>query len=286
MTASRLPKGSLPLFIPIPCSVVLQAMRPLPLPDLKGFLDEKAAAFNGAAFIETDPISIAHGFRNKEDREISGFMTALLAWGQRPVILRNASNLMLRMDHRPADFIRHHSTAERKSFGDFVHRTFQGADAVYLLKTLQRLYVQSGGLENAFTDAYKASEDMGMTISMVRQQLLAAGAPKRFYKHIADPMANSSAKRINMFLRWMVRRDNNGVDFGIWRKIPMSALYCPLDLHSGRVSRMLGLLSRKQDDWKAVVELTENLRRLDASDPVKYDFALYGLGINENFGVD
>lgn len=252
--------------------------------ELKDFLDEKVRLFNEPRFIETDPVSIPHLFTNKEDREISGFITALLAWGQRPVILKNAQLLMERMDYRPAQFIKTHSISERRTFGDFVHRTFQGADAIYLLKALQGIYTQKGGLESVFTLAYCQSNDMGIAISAARKELLSFRAPDRFRKHLADPMANSSAKRINMFLRWMVRKDQNGVDFGIWKGIPASALYCPLDLHSGRVSRMLGLLNRKQDDWKAVIELTEELRRMDQMDPVKYDFALYGLGINEKFG--
>ena len=256
----------------------------LPPAELKAFLDEKYRAFNGPDFIATDPISIPHLFSGKEDREISGFMTALLAWGQRPVILRNARQLIDRMDAAPHAFILHHSAAERKKFRDFVHRTFQGDDANYLLKALQQAYRHYGGLEGLFSSAYAESGDLGIAISGVRQKLLSFRAPDRFKKHLSDPQANSSAKRINMFLRWMVRKDNYGVDFGIWKEIPPSALYCPLDLHSGNVSRLLGLLSRTQNDWKAVVELTQNLRKLDPNDPVKYDFALYGLGINENFG--
>ena len=252
------------------------------VPDgLKYFLDEQVRHFNTPDFIPVDPISIPHLFSEKEDREISGFFTALIAWGQRPVILKNARQLMERMDNRPADFIYHHSTKERKSFGDFVHRTFQGTDAVYLLKALQLSYSNHQGLEALFTAAWKETGDIGQSISRVRSQLLSFSAPDRFRKHLADPSKNASAKRLNMFLRWMVRTDGSGVDFGIWKNIPASALYCPLDIHSGRVARSLGLLDRQQDDWKAVVELTGRLRKLDPKDPVKYDFALFGIGVNE-----
>lgn len=249
--------------------------------ELKDFLNEKVRHYNTPDFIQDDPISIPHLFSLKEDREIAGFFTALISWGQRPVILKNARLLMLRMDDRPADFIHHHSPRERKMFSDFVHRTFQGADAVYLLKALQSCYRQQKGLEQLFTEAWEASGDLGISITAVRATLLGFSAPERFRKHLADPSNNASAKRINMFLRWMVRKDKNGVDFGIWKKIPPSALYCPLDIHSGRIARQLGLLKRKQDDWKAVSELTSNLRLLDPADPVKYDFALFGIGVNE-----
>ncbi|MBL7922782.1 MAG: TIGR02757 family protein [Bacteroidia bacterium] len=251
--------------------------------DLKSFLDEKAEAFNRPFFIEKDPISIPHRFSQKEDREISGFLTALLAWGQRPVILRNSLEMMRRMDQAPFDFILHHRSSERRQFADFVHRTFNGEDAIYLLKSLQQVYREKGGLENIFSLHMKEHKDLGQAISAARSTLLSFQAPARTSKHIADPLRNSSAKRICMFLRWMVRKDRNGVDFGIWKGIQPKDLYCPLDLHSGRMARSLGLLQRKQDDWKAVTELTLALRRLDAMDPVKYDFALYGLGVFEGF---
>lgn len=187
------------------------------------------------------------------------------------------------MDNEPHDFILHHSPSERKKFSMFVHRTFNGIDAVYLLHALQQVYKLYGGLDGIFSKAYQNTGEMGAAISEARSILLSFKSPSRTAKHIANPLKNSSAKRINMFLRWMVRKDKNGVDFGIWKKIPPSALYCPLDLHSGRVARSLSLLKRKQDDWKAVQELTDALRKLDAVDPVKYDFALYGLGIYEGF---
>jgi len=255
------------------------------VPDgLRDFMEEKVLLYNRPSFIETDPISIPHRFVLKEDREISGFLTALLSWGQRPVILRNCQSMVERMDLEPFDFILNHTPKERKRFSDFIHRTFNGEDAMYLLKALQIIYRNEGGLEGIFSKQYRITGSIAATISGVRSGLLGHGAPKRTHKHIADPLKNSSAKRINMFLRWMVRRDQGGVDFGLWPEIPSSALFCPLDLHSGRVARMLGLLRVKQDNWKAVDELTENLRMLNPDDPVRYDFALYGLGINERFG--
>lgn len=251
---------------------------------LKDFLEGKVSLYNRPSFIETDPISIPHRFSSREDREISGFLTALLSWGQRPVILRNCHSMLERMDLEPHDFILNHSPKERMRFTDFIHRTFNGEDAKYLVRALQIIYREKGGLEGIFSSQYQTIGSMAGTISGVRSLLLSYGAPQRTFKHIADPLKNSSAKRINMFLRWMVRKDKGGVDFGIWREIPSSALCCPLDLHSGRVARMLGLLTVKQDNWKAVDELTGNLRMLDPADPVRYDFALYGLGINERFG--
>jgi len=251
--------------------------------ELQSFLEEKVRQFNHPAFIEQDPASIPHLYTAKEDIEIAAFLTALIAWGQRPVILRNARSLMLRMDDRPHDFIVHHSTTERKTFGDFVHCTFNGEDAIYLLKSLQKTYRDEQGLEGLFSRHFTTTGHLAETISAARAQLLSYTAPPRTAKHLADPLRNSSAKRLCMFLRWMVRKDNCGVDFGIWTKIPASALCCPLDLHSGRVARSFHLLSRTQDDWKAVEELTANLRKMDADDPVKFDFALFGLGAIEGF---
>lgn len=258
-------------------------MKKLSKADVKEILEEKVLLFNRPSFIMDDPISIPHQFTKKEDIEISAFLTALIAWGQRPVILRNAMQLLERMDMQPYDFILNHKTAERKAFINFVHRTFNGEDAIYLLKALQKVYREENGLEGIFNRAYQNSNDLGTGISLVKSKLLSFSAPGRTAKHLADPLKNSSAKRLCMFLRWMVRHDGKGVDFGIWKAIPSSALYCPLDIHSGRVARAFRLLSRKQDDWKAVEELTQNLRKMDPSDPVKYDFALFGLGAVEGF---
>ncbi|MBK7964077.1 MAG: TIGR02757 family protein [Bacteroidetes bacterium] len=258
-------------------------MKPLSPLLLKEFLEEKVLQFNTTSFISDDPISIPHLFHQKEDREIAGFLTALIAWGQRKIILRNAHEIMRRMDQQPHHFILHHSAKERKSFNDFVHRTFNGIDAMYLLKALQSLYTSHSNLEDIFSNEIIQKKDLSIAIHQARMELLSFSAPGRTGKHIADPLRNSSAKRICMYLRWMVRNDKTGVDFGIWKKIKPKDLYCPLDIHSGRVARTLGLLTRKQDDWKAVNELTINLRNLDKNDPVKYDFALFGLGVNEGF---
>ena len=254
-------------------------MKPLKKSELKEFLDEKVHLYNTPDFIPDDPISIPHQFHLKEDIEISAFLTALIAWGQRKVILRNANDLMRRMDHEPFEFILNHSLKERKTFNDFVHRTFNGIDAIYLLKALQKMYQSNTSLENIYSEALNDSNDFAKALHEAREKILSFDAPTRTNKHIADPLRNSSAKRICMYLRWMVRKDKAGVDFGIWKNIKMKDLHCPLDIHSGRVARTLGLLERKQDDWKAVTELTFNLRKLDKNDPVKYDFALFGLGV-------
>jgi uncharacterized protein (TIGR02757 family) len=249
---------------------------------LKEFLNDQVAIFNRPDFIPIDPISIPHRFTQKEDIEISGFLTATIAWGQRPVILKNATRLMQLMDDAPHDFILNAVSSDFKIFNPFVHRTFNGDDCIYFLQALQSIYKKQGGLETLFADALKKSEgDMAKAIHLARAAFFSFRLPGRTAKHFADPIRNSSAKRINMYLRWMVRNDKRGVDFGIWKKIKPSQLYCPLDVHSGRVARELGLLSRKQDDWKAVEELTGNLRLLDAIDPVKYDFALFGMGVGE-----
>lgn len=232
------------------------------------------------AFIADDPVAIPHAFHSREDIELSAFMTALLSWGQRGVILRKARELMARMDAAPSAFVRGHSKSERKAFADFVHRTFQGGDAITLLALLQRIYREEGGLETVFTQAWQQEGDMGAAMHRARAVLL-RGTPPRFAKHLADPLAGSTAKRLCMFLRWMVRPATGGVDFGLWPGIPTSALCCPLDVHSGRVARALGLLERRQNDWKAVLELTAALRQFDPVDPVRYDFALFGAGVNE-----
>lgn len=246
--------------------------------DLLSLLNESVKRFNQPAFIETDPVSIPHLFTGHADIEIAGFLAATIAWGQRPVILRNALQLMQRMDMAPAEFVLHADAHELKHLNGFVHRTFNGEDARTLVLGLRHLYKKYGGPENVFADALKKG-NMAQAISKFREALLEKPHPARSRKHVADPAAGSSAKRINMWLRWMVRNDNAGVDFGLWKSISPALLHCPLDLHSGNVARKLGLLQRTQNDWKAVEELTANLRLLDARDPVKYDFALFGLGV-------
>ncbi len=256
-------------------------MKSIPHKELRAFLDQKVASYNTPLFIEDDPISIPHLFTKKEDIEISGFITATLAWGQRPVIIRNCIWLMEQMDNAPHDFIRNFKKSDLRPFQKFVHRTFNSTDCLYFLHALQQIYTKEGGLENAFSKYYSKSQDFAIAISELRTLFLSFKSEHRTAKHFADPLKNAGAKRLCMYLRWMIRNDKNGVDFGIWKACSPAILHAPLDLHSGRVARSLGLLSRKQDDWKAVVELTENLRKFDPLDPVKYDFALFGLGVND-----
>jgi uncharacterized protein (TIGR02757 family) len=247
--------------------------------ELKEFLNEKYDLYNTPLFIESDPIFVPHQFTLKEDIEIAAFFVATLAWGQRPTIIRNGMRLMEWMDHAPFEYIKSSTKKDWKTFSKFAHRTFNGTDAVYFIQSLQHIYNNGGGLEKAFHH----STEMQQGLMKFREIFLGEFPAGRTAKHIADVTRNSSGKRLNMFLRWMVRNDKRGVDFGIWKTISPALLYCPIDLHSGRVARKLGLLKREQDDWKAVDELTQNLRKLDPKDPIKYDFALYGLGVFEKF---
>jgi uncharacterized protein (TIGR02757 family) len=249
--------------------------------EIKKFLDEKVELYNQKSFITTDPISIPHLFTQKEDIEISGFITAIISWGQRTTILNNARRLFQTMDMAPYQFILHHSDKDLKSLPNFVHRTFQHSDLLYFIEALRNIYTHHGGLENCFTRAYLSGGDIMLSISKFKEIFFELDHLPRTQKHLPSPDKGSAAKRLNMFLRWMVRKDNCGVDFGIWQNIPPSALYPPLDVHSARTARKLGLLSREQDDAVAVKELRANLLQLDAEDPVKYDFALYGLGVFE-----
>ncbi len=247
--------------------------------ELKEFLDEKYELYNKPKFIESDPISVPHQFTKKEDIEIAALFVATLAWGQRPTIIRNGQRLMELMDNAPFEYIKNSTAKDWKAFSSFAHRTFNGTDAIYFIKSLQHIYTKKGGLKKTFAHP----SDMKNGLVQFRELFLGEFPAGRTAKHIADVNKNSSGKRLNMFLRWMVRNDKRGVDFGIWKNISPSLLYCPIDLHSGRVARKLGLLKRTQDDWKAVDELTKNLRKLDPKDPIKYDFALYGLGVFEKF---
>jgi len=247
---------------------------------LKTLLDEKVELFNTVKFIENDPISIPHRFSLKEDREMSGFLTAIIAWGNRKSIITSANKMVEAMDGKPFDFVKDFSEKDLISSKKFVHRTCNAFDFEYFLYSLKNIYQSHGGLENVFNTGYKLHGDMKNAIIYFRSVFLELPYLPRTSRHISNPEQNSAAKRINMFLRWMVRNDNKGVDFGIWNQIPASALYCPLDVHSGNVSRNLGILKRKQNDWKAVEELTSKLRKFDPNDPVKYDFALFGMGVN------
>ena len=250
--------------------------------DLKSFLDEKAAYYNHPRFIESDPIQVPHQFESKEDIEISAFLTATIAWGNRKSIIKSANRMMELMDRSPYDFIRHHTEKDLRSVGSFVHRTFNGEDAVTFIKGLRHIYTTHGGLEPVFKQNTSKS-DLQIAISEFRSCFFEIEHATRTEKHISDPAKGSAAKRINMFLRWMVRDSNTGVDFGLWPSLSPSQLSCPLDVHSGNVARKLGLLKRKMNDAKAVRELDVSLRKMDPQDPVKYDFALFGLGVFEKF---
>ncbi|WP_435416204.1 TIGR02757 family protein [Polaribacter aestuariivivens] len=250
--------------------------------DLKEFLDEKVTLYNHPTFIESDPIQIPHLFSKKEDIEIAGFLTAIISWGNRTMIIRNATKMMDLLDNSPHDFILNHKKSDLKSFENFVHRTFNYIDIQQFITSLQHIYLNHNGLEEvlAIKDATKTYQT---AIHNFKNIFFEVEHQQRTQKHISDPLKNSAAKRINMFLRWMVRNDKAGVDFGIWKSHNPANLSCPLDVHSGNVARKLKLLLRKQNDWKAVAELDKNLRKLDANDPVKYDFALFGLGVFEKF---
>ncbi len=250
--------------------------------ELKEFLDEKVALYNNPKFIESDPIQIPHQFTLKEDIEIAGFLTATIAWGNRKMIINNAKRMMDLMGNSPYDFVMNHKEYHLDNLEPFVHRTFNGNDFKTFIISLQNLYQNHGGLETFFTKNQEESS-MQPAISVFKKHFFEVAHLPRTTKHISDPMQGSAAKRINMYLRWMVRQDNNGVDFGLWKNIPTSALSCPLDVHSGNVARKLGLLTRKQNDGKALLELDTALRQLDKTDPVKYDFALFGLGVFEGF---
>jgi len=250
--------------------------------ELKSFLDEKVNTYNNPNFIETDPIQIPHLFTLKEDIEISGFLVATIAWGNRKSIIANGKKLMQLMGNSPYDFVMNFSENHSESLSNFVHRTFNSDDLFYFLKSLQNIYKNHGGLETLFAK-YAEKDSMQPAIHHFKKVFFELPHLQRTQKHISDPLKNSAAKRINMFLRWMVRNDNTGVDFGIWENITPSQLSCPLDVHSGNVARKLKLLKRKQNDGKALVELDNSLRALDSKDPVKYDFALFGLGAFERF---
>jgi uncharacterized protein (TIGR02757 family) len=255
-------------------------MKPLPS-ELFEFLEFNYDQYNTPEFIESDPISIPHLFTKKQDIEIAGFLTATISWGTRKSIIINARKLIQMMDDDPHSFIMGASEFDLLPFRKFVHRTFNGEDCIFFLQSLKNIFTKIESMEVLFMPANNIG--MSEAIGHFREEFLLTPHQKRSEKHISDPLSGSSAKRINMFLRWMVRNDSHGVDFGLWKRITPSELMCPLDVHSGNVARKLGLLTRKSNDWKAAEELTLNLRRFDPSDPVKYDFALFGLGIYERF---
>ncbi|SRX56010.1 TIGR02757 family protein [Aequorivita sp. CIP111184] len=250
--------------------------------ELKDFLDEKVIIYNHPNFIESDPIQIPHLFTLKEDIEIAGFLVATIAWGNRKSIINNGHRLVEIMGSSPYDFVMNFSEKNAESLTPFVHRTFNNEDLFYFFKALQNIYKNHGGMESLFAK-YGEKDSLQSAIHHFKKIFFELPHLSRTQKHVSDPLKNSAAKRINMFLRWMVRNDNAGVDFGIWKSISPAQLSCPLDVHSGNVARKLGLLNRKQNDGKALAELDNSLRKLDPNDPVKYDFALFGLGVFERF---
>jgi len=254
----------------------------MPAAELKQFLEEKYLQYNTPAFIECDPVSIPHQYTKKQDIEIAGFLAATIAWGNRKMILRNAKRMMELLDHSPYEFIMNSSNTEMETIKNFVHRTFNSVDLIYFLKALQHIYRYKGGLETIF-NTYQAAGSIQPAIHEFHKIFFELPHEKRTERHVSDPFKGSAAKKLNMYLRWMIRKDNKGVDFGLWKSISPSILSCPLDVHSGNVARKLGLITHRQNDSKAVSELDKALRKLDKDDPVKYDFALFGLGVSEGF---
>ncbi len=252
---------------------------------LKSFLDKKVEQFNQPFFIKNDPVSIPHLFSKKQDIEIAGFFVATFAWGNRTTIIQKSKELMQLMDMSPYDFCLNHDLEGLKRLSGFKHRTFNTTDLLYFIEFLKWHYSTHDSLEMAFTKWIKRTDATveNALIGFHHYFFSLEHVPARTKKHVATPERNSSCKRLNMFLRWMVRKDNKGVDFGIWKNILPSQLICPIDLHVARVVKRLNILKRKQSDWQAAMELTDYLRKLDKNDPVKYDFALFGLGVTEKF---
>ena len=280
--------------------------------ELRDFLEKKVLEYNHPSFIGKDPVSVPHRFSRKQDIEIAGLFAAVFAWGNRITIIQKSNELMERMDEAPYDFISNHQPADLKRFLGFKHRTFNSTDLLYFIHFLQNHYQQAGSLESAFTSgtndeklligqaglissekektqaaekkSIHANEHVKNALNIFYKRFFAlSDAPERTKKHIASPDKNSTCKRLNMYLRWMVRKDSKGVDFGIWNNISPADLVCPVDLHVARVARSFGLISRKQTDWETAMELTSALRRMDKNDPVKYDFALFSLGVTEKY---
>lgn len=249
---------------------------------LKDFLDEKVDKYNQPEFVETDPIQVPKQFTTKDDIEIAGFLTATIAWGNRAVIIKNALRLMAMLDYQPHDFVLNASEKELARLEKFVHRTFNGEDCIYFIRSLRTICTKYGGLKPVFENGYLKEHSVKSALTHFYLVFFEMEG-ERTRKHVSNVNKGASAKRLNMYLRWMCRNDKSGVDFGLWKEIPQSALMLPLDVHTGNVGRKLGLLQRKSNDWKAVEEITATLRNFDSDDPIKYDFALFGLGVFENF---
>lgn len=252
------------------------------LTEIKTFLEEKAQQYESFDFIEVDPIQIPHQFSLKEDIEISGFLAATIAWGNRKSIINNAQKMMQLMDQAPFDFIMNHKEKDLARFEGFVHRTFNADDLRYFIKALRHVYREHQGLEQLFSQQ-ATPKSLQEAIHHFKQVFFSLPHQQRTQKHVSDPLKGSAAKRLNMYLRWMVRSNKNGVDFGLWPSLHPRQLSCPLDVHSGNVARKLKLLKRKQNDGKALLELDTALRKMDSEDPVKFDYALFGLGVFEKF---
>jgi uncharacterized protein (TIGR02757 family) len=252
-----------------------------PSENIQSFLDQKVIQFNRSAFIQTDPIQVPALFDTKENIEIAGFLAATLAWGQRPTIIRNAINLVTLMDNNPIVFLLNSQEEDWDIFLNFKHRTFNGTDCIFFMKALRNIYLNHGGLEQVFTIGYQIENSIFSALVYFRKIFFELEHDHRTEKHVSDVQKGAAAKRLNMFLRWMIRSDKAGVDFGIWKQIPSAVLMLPLDVHTGNVARKLELLTRTQNDWRAVEEITANLREFDPEDPIKYDFALFGLGVFE-----
>jgi len=250
---------------------------------LKEFLDEKYYQHASKSFIDDDPIQIPHRFQDANDIEISGLLAATIAWGNRKSIIASMNKLMDRMDNSPFEFITNFSKSDSKYLKGFVHRTFNHKDCIEFIKVLKEIYLHGNGLRDLFVSGYKKDNTIKSAISNYRSAFTERGVDKKVLVHVPDVNSGSAAKKINMYLRWMVRSSKEGIDFGLWNEIPTSELMIPIDTHSGRVARSLGLLTRKQNDWKSVEALTSSLREFDKNDPVKYDFALFGLGVYEKF---
>ncbi len=246
---------------------------------VKQILDEKVEQYNRVQFIEPDPISIPHKFSNQCDIEISAYLTSIISWGRRPAILKSANRLMEIMDFEPYDFVMNAGKSGLRKIENFVYRTFNSDDCLFAVEALRQLYSNFGTMEEVANKYYPDNLSIKDVIQGIRAELLKTPHLKRSEKHFANPANGAAAKRTNMFLRWMIRKDDKGVDFGLWKSIPASALMIPLDVHSGNTARAFGLLERKQDDWRAVEELTRKLKEFDSIDPVKYDFALFGAGV-------
>ncbi len=251
--------------------------------DLKILLDAKTEQFNRPSFIEHDPISIPHQFKKKQDIEIAGLITAVFAWGKRVTIINKTKDFLKRMDNAPHDFLKYHTPQDLKRFRNYIHRTFNETDALYFIEFLSQYYKKNASLETAFA-VVPTDEHVGVGLdNFYRLFTSLEGFPDRTKKHISSPEKKSACKRLNMFLRWMVRHDNNGVDFGLWKTISPAQLIIPCDVHVERVGRKLGMVSRSVIDWQMALDLTTDLKRFDPLDPVKYDFALFGLGVVEKY---